>query len=107
MGASRADELHWLDVPPQASIEQATELLQELELLDGNGQFNSVGKQAQRLGIEPRIASMLIKAQQNSQTLLNVAIVAAALLEEPERNVTDIQHSLHRLKQRKHSKTVS
>ncbi len=103
-GASCADELHWLDVPPQASIEQATELLQGLDLLDSNGQFTSVGKQAQRLGIDPRIASMLIKAQQNSQALLNVAIVAAALLEEPERNVTDIQHSLHRLKQRKHSK---
>ncbi|OBT32990.1 ATP-dependent helicase HrpB [Vibrio splendidus] len=103
-GASSADELHWLDVPPQASIEQATELLQELDLLDSNGQFTPVGKQAQRLGIEPRIASMLVKAQQNSQALLNVAIVAAALLEEPERNVTDIQHSLHRLKQRKHTK---
>ncbi|UOE85972.1 ATP-dependent helicase HrpB [Vibrio splendidus] len=103
-GAASADELQWLDIPPKASTEQAKQLLQNLELLDGNGQFTALGKQAQRLGIEPRIASMLVKAQQSSQELLNVAIVAAALLEEPERNVTDIQHSLHRLKQRKHSK---
>ncbi|WP_122045979.1 ATP-dependent helicase HrpB [Vibrio atlanticus] len=103
-GAASAEELQWLDVPPKASTEQGKQLLQNLELLDANGQFTSLGKQAQRLGIEPRIASMLIKAQQNSPALLNVAIVAAALLEEPERNVTDIQHSLHRLKQRKHSK---
>ena len=103
-GAANADELQWLDVPPRASIEQAKQLLQNLELLDTHGQFTPLGKQAQRLGLEPRIASMLIKAQQGSQALLNVAIVAAALLEEPERNVTDIQHSLHRLKQRKHSK---
>ncbi|MEZ9002498.1 ATP-dependent helicase HrpB [Vibrio splendidus] len=103
-GAASADELQWLDIPPKASTEQAKQLLQNLELLDGNGQFTALGKQAQRLGIEPRIASMLVKAQQSSQELLNVAIVAAALLEEPERNVMDIQHSLHRLKQRKHSK---
>ena len=98
------DDLQWLDVPPKASIGQAKQLLQTLELLDDNGQFTALGKQAQRLGLEPRIASMLVKAQQSSPALLNVAIVAAALLEEPERNVTDIQHSLHRLKQRKHSK---
>lgn len=103
-GAASAEELQWLDVPPKASTEQGKQLLQNLELLDANGQFTSIGKQAQRLGIEPRIASMLIKAQQNSPALLNVAIVAAALPEDPERNVTDIQHSLHRLKQRKHSK---
>ncbi|UPR47973.1 ATP-dependent helicase HrpB [Vibrio cyclitrophicus] len=103
-GAVSADDLQWLDVPPKASIGQAKQLLQTLELLDDNGQFTALGKQAQRLGLEPRIASMLVKAQQGSSALLNVAIVAAALLEEPERNVTDIQHSLHRLKQRKHSK---
>ena len=103
-GAANADELQWLDTPPQASIAQAKQLLQGLELFDGNGQFTAMGKQAQRLGLEPRIASMLIKAQQSSQLSLNIAIVAAALLEEPERNVTDIQHSLHRFKQRKHSK---
>ncbi|MEZ9574362.1 ATP-dependent helicase HrpB [Vibrio sp. 10N.261.55.F4] len=103
-GAASADELQWLDVPPKASIGQAKQLLQTLELLDDNGQFTALGKQVQRLGLEPRIASMLVKAQQGGPALLNVAIVAAALLEEPERNVTDIQHSLHRLKQRKHSK---
>lgn len=103
-GAAKADELQWLDIPPQASVEQAKQLLQSLELLDSNGQFTALGKLAQRLGLEPRIASMLIKAQQGSPALLNAAIVAAALLEEPERNVTDIQYSLHRLKQRKHSK---
>ncbi len=103
-GAASADELQWLDIPPQASVEQAKQLLQSLDILDSNGQFTALGKLAQRLGLEPRIASMLIKAQQNGQALLNAAIVAAALLEETERNVTDIQHSLHRLKQRKHSK---
>ena len=103
-GTANTDELQWLDIPPRASIEQARQLLQSLELLDTHAQFTPLGKQAQRLGLEPRIASMLIKAQQGSQALLNVAIVAAALLEEPERNVTDIQHSLHRLKHRKHSK---
>lgn len=103
-GATSADELQWLDLPPQASLAQASGLLQQLGLLDHGRQFTAQGKQAQKLGLDPRIASMLIKAKQHSNELLNAAIAGAALIEEPERNVSDIQHSLYRLKQGKHAR---
>ncbi len=103
-GATSADELHWLDTPPQAALAQASSLLQQLGLLDHSRQFTAQGKQAQQLGLEPRIASMLTKAKQHSSQLLNAAIAAAALVEEPERNVSDVQHSLYRLQQGKHTR---
>ncbi len=103
-GAASADELQWLDVPPQAALAQASSLLQQLGLLDHSRQFTAQGKQAQQLGLDPRIASMLIKAKQHSNDLLNAAIAAAALIEEPERNISDLQHSLYRLKQGKHTR---
>ena len=103
-GAASADELQWLDTPPQAALAQASSLLQQLGLLDHSRQFTAQGKQAQQLGLDPRIASMLIKAKQHSSQLLNAAIAAAALIEEPERSVSDIQHSLFRLKQGKHAR---
>ena len=83
-GAASADELQWLDTPPQAALAQASSLLQQLGLLDHSRQFTAQGKQAQQLGLEPRIASMLTKAKQHSSQLLNAAIAAAALIEEPD-----------------------
>jgi len=54
------------------------------------------GRQAHELGVEPRAAGMLIKSSQHSEKMLNTALAAVALIEEPERNVTNIAHSLHR-----------
>lgn len=103
-GATSADELQWLDTPPQAGLAHASSLLQQLGLVDHSRQFTAQGKQAQQLGLEPRIASMLTKAKQHSSQLLNASIAAAALVEEPERNVSDVQHSLYRLQQGKHAR---
>lgn len=103
-GAASAEELRWLDVPPPVAMQQAQQLLERLDVLDTHHRLTALGKQAQALGLEPRIGSMLSKAKTHSDGLLSAAIVASALLEEPERNVTDLQHSLHRLKQGNHSK---
>lgn len=95
-GASDIHDLKWLDVPANASLEQAKQLLVSLGLLTEKGQLTSEGKQAHELGVEPRAAAMLIKAQSYSDKMLNAALAAVALIEEPERNVTNIAHSLHR-----------
>ncbi|MBW3694163.1 ATP-dependent helicase HrpB [Vibrio sp. T187] len=107
-GTADASDLLWLDLPPQVAMKQAQQLLTSLGMLDERSQLTSLGKQAQKLGLEPRIASMLIQASglggAAQQSMLDAAIVTAALLEEPERNITDLQHSLHRLKQGTHNK---
>ncbi|ELB2248205.1 ATP-dependent helicase HrpB [Vibrio parahaemolyticus] len=95
-GTTDIHELKWLDIPSAASLQQAKQLLFSLGLITEQGQLTAEGKQAHDLGVEPRAAAMLIKSQSHSDKMVNVALAAVALIEEPERNVTNIAHSLHR-----------
>ncbi|NOH80294.1 ATP-dependent helicase HrpB [Vibrio sp. RE86] len=99
-GAQKPEELSWLDVPPTAAIAQAKSLLMQLGLLDNTGQLTEAGHQAGELGLDPRSAAMLAKADQHQAT----ALAVIALLEDPERNTLDFLHSVHRLKLGKHHK---
>ncbi|EKY4208321.1 ATP-dependent helicase HrpB [Vibrio parahaemolyticus] len=95
-GTTDIHELKWLDIPSAAALQQAKQLLFSLELITEQGQLTAEGKQAHDLGVEPRAAAMLIKSQFHSDKMVNVALAAVALIEEPERNITNIAHSLHR-----------
>ncbi|EJC1074644.1 ATP-dependent helicase HrpB [Vibrio parahaemolyticus] len=95
-GTTDIHELKWLDIPSAAALQQAKQLLFSLGLITEQGQLTAEGKQAHDLGVEPRAAAMLIKSQSHSDKIVNVALAAVALIEEPERNVTNIAHSLHR-----------
>ncbi|HBI3713600.1 TPA: ATP-dependent helicase HrpB [Vibrio parahaemolyticus] len=95
-GTTDIHELKWLDIPSAAALRQAKQLLFSLGLITEQGQLTAEGKQAYDLGVEPRAAAMLIKSQSHSDKMVNVALAAVALIEEPERNVTNIAHSLHR-----------
>ncbi len=73
-------QLTWLDAPPAAAFAQARELLSELGALDNAGNITKHGKRMARLPAHPRIAHMLLRAQE-----LNCAPLAcdiAALLSE-------------------------
>ncbi|MDA0148648.1 ATP-dependent helicase HrpB [Vibrio sp. LaRot3] len=102
-GCVDPSDLCWLDVPPAQGLNQARQLLQRLGLMDDSHQLTPLGQQAQQLGGEPRSMAMLMHAKQHSGWL-DTAIAVAALIEEPERNVSDLLHSVHRFKQGKHSK---
>ncbi|EGQ9693142.1 ATP-dependent helicase HrpB [Vibrio parahaemolyticus] len=95
-GTTDIHELKWLDIPSAAALRQVKQLLFSLGLITEQGQLTAEGKQAHDLGVEPRAAAMLIKSQSHSDKMVNVALAAVALIEEPERNVTNIAHSLHR-----------
>ncbi|ELA7192188.1 ATP-dependent helicase HrpB [Vibrio parahaemolyticus] len=95
-GTTDIHELKWLDIPSAAALRQAKQLLFSLGLITEHGQLTAEGKLAHDLGVEPRAAAMLIKSQSHSDKMVNVALAAVALIEEPERNVTNIAHSLHR-----------
>ncbi|MGR5232067.1 ATP-dependent helicase HrpB [Vibrio rotiferianus] len=103
-GSGDISELKWLNIPSVASLAQAKQLLVSLGLLTEQGQLTPEGKTAHELGVEPRSAAMLIQAQRHSEKMLNTALAAVALIEEPERNVTNISHSLHRWVSGTHSK---
>ncbi|MGY6429194.1 ATP-dependent helicase HrpB [Vibrio parahaemolyticus] len=103
-GTTDIHELKWLDIPSAAALQQAKQLLFSLGLITEQGQLTAEGKQAHDLGVEPRAAAMLIKSQSHSDKMVNVALAAVALIEEPERNTTNIAHSLHRWLSGSHSK---
>ncbi|NVD05709.1 ATP-dependent helicase HrpB [Vibrio sp. JPW-9-11-11] len=99
-GTQNPADLSWLDIPPPSAVSQAQTLLAQLDLLDEKGLLTEAGKLAGKLGLDPRMASMLAKAESSYST----AIALAALLEEAERNSLDFTHSVHRFKQGRHHK---
>ncbi len=103
-GVKNVTELQWLDLPMLVAVRQAEQLLQQLGLMDTQSQLTSMGRDAHHLGVEPRIAAMLLKAQAQNEALFNSALALAVMLEEPERNILDVQHSLHRWHQGNHAK---
>lgn len=58
-GIQNLSELTWITPPPEGSVKQARELLQNLEALDGN-KITARGKEMLRLPTHPRIAHMLL-----------------------------------------------
>ncbi len=72
-------QLTWVTPPPRGHVAQASELLHQLEALENN-RITEHGNQLHRLPTHPRIAHMLIRAQEAGQLALATDI--APLLEE-------------------------
>ncbi|WP_373521939.1 ATP-dependent helicase HrpB [Aquiflexum sp.] len=78
-GIENIQELTWLTPPPLGTLSQATELLHEINVLD-QGKITAHGKKVHQIPAHPRIAHMLIIAEELGKTALATDI--AALLEE-------------------------
>ncbi len=74
-------------------------MLTKLKLIDSAGKATQLGQRAYQLGVEPRLASMLLQAEALGEQALSCAIALCALIEEPERNEVDVRQSLHRWQQ--------
>ncbi|TMP30441.1 ATP-dependent helicase HrpB [Pseudoalteromonas rubra] len=61
---SEIHELALLDMPTDAQLAKANELLNALELIDIRGRVTPLGKQVQSLGADPRFGHMLLKSQE-------------------------------------------
>lgn len=72
-------QMTWLTPPPKGPLMQATDLLHQLEALE-NGRITDHGKQMLKLPCHPRIAHMLLLAEDHDQ--LELATDIASLLEE-------------------------
>jgi ATP-dependent helicase HrpB len=93
------NELDWLTPPPERFIAQAQTLLNDLELLDNKGQISPHGEQASQLGMSPRFAHMLLKAD-SKQHLNDACLLAALLTDTPKalRNNDDLFSLLQQVK---------
>jgi ATP-dependent helicase HrpB len=78
-GIEDANELLWLTPPPSGSLSQAREILEELEAIE-DGQITEHGKAVHALPCHPRIAHMMLMAQE--EDLADLASDIAAVLEE-------------------------
>ena len=78
-GVQDISALTWLTRPPKGHVAQAKELLQQLEAIDQKG-ITAHGKAIHRLPCHPRLAHMLLMAQE--EELSSLACDIAALLEE-------------------------
>ena len=63
-GAQDVSALSWLTPPPAAALAQARDLLRELGALDSAGSLTAHGQQMARLGLHPRLAHMLLAADE-------------------------------------------
>jgi len=79
-GVSDPRTLKWLDLPLETSFDQAKFLLQQLRGLDDHGCITSHGHRLLSAGVHPRLAHMILMADQMGQAPL--ACRMAALLGE-------------------------
>ncbi|MDQ7061955.1 MAG: ATP-dependent helicase HrpB [Sulfurimonas sp.] len=81
-GTNSFDELKFLDAPTQAITQETKETLQDLEMLDDAFNITSFGKDALKLGLHPRFAYMVLKA--NDLDYAYEACLLASLLGEKD-----------------------
>ena len=79
-GARETEALKWLDPPPAAMFASARDLLARLGALNDDGRITPHGREMARLGVHPRLAHMLLRAQELRS--LPLAAELAALLAE-------------------------
>ncbi|WP_256013023.1 ATP-dependent helicase HrpB [Desertivirga xinjiangensis] len=89
LGVSDIASLCWLTMPPTAAVSSAKEILENLNALN-NGFITQHGKLLHELPCHPRLANMLIMAQDSGKLALATDI--AAILEErdPLYNLTGV-----------------
>ncbi|WP_114783550.1 ATP-dependent helicase HrpB [Botryobacter ruber] len=78
-GITDIRSLTWLNPPPRAALQSATEMLHQLQALE-HGRITAHGRKMHALPCHPRIAHMLLKADETDQVPLASDI--AAILEE-------------------------
>jgi ATP-dependent helicase HrpB len=78
-GAALAD-LAFLDPPPAGALAAGRALLRELDALNSEGRITPMGRAMARMGTHPRLARMLLAAEDEGEKAL--AADLAALLEE-------------------------
>lgn len=77
LGYSNPKNFPWIEKPEEKSIEKALELLQNLGAVDKNCDLTELGKKMSEIGVHPRYARMLLKA--NELECLPTACIAVAI----------------------------
>jgi ATP-dependent helicase HrpB len=92
-------DLFWLDAPPASQLKAAEQALQLLGALDERRSLTALGRRMLTLPVAPRLAAMLLFAQQLEQLgeagAIELAAILAVQLEQNRRfNSTDLSRQL-------------
>jgi len=85
-GTDDTATLAWIDPPPSAALAQARDLLGRLEALDTAGRVTPLGRDMAALGVHPRLAHMILRAQQLGLGRLGCEIAAVLSERDPLRS---------------------
>lgn len=101
-------QLTWLDLPPKAHLAQASDLLHMLNALE-NGKITEQGRKMHDLPCHPRIAHLLLMAEESDLSLA-LATDIAAILEErdplPKEAGIDINLRIEALRRQRQEKRM-
>ncbi len=86
-GVKDVSDLAWMTPPPPGLMGQATGLLHFLGAIDAEGDITGLGQEMVRLPLHPRLARMIIKAEEQESAAL--ACDLAAILSERDFIKTD------------------
>jgi len=79
-GVTAFEDVNWLTSPPKYHFEEACQLNIKLGLMAENNKITLKGSRALKLGLEPRLASMLLSCETKLDKL--IGCILAALLSE-------------------------
>ncbi|SDN13658.1 ATP-dependent helicase HrpB [Vreelandella arcis] len=100
-GVQSPSALTWLTPPPSGAWQSAQALLQKLGIIDSSGMLTALGIQCVRWPVEPRLAVMLARSEEQGAVALACAL--AALLESRDRITGSLRDALiQRLRQPAH-----
>lgn len=106
-GVNDINQLAWLNPPPKAAVQQATDTLEQIDAIE-KGKITGHGKAIHRLACHPRIAHMLLLAKEESEKQL--ATDVAAILEErdplPKDSGTDINLRVEALRRARNNNSL-
>lgn len=68
-GVTGPSELQFIDQPPAPHVAEASKLLSSLGAVDGAGKLTIKGKALSKIGLEPRLASMVLEGKNKNDRL--------------------------------------
>lgn len=83
LGLGHIDNFPFIEPPDSRQINDGYKLLQELGAIDHKQQLTAIGKTMARLPVDPRLARMLIEAQQQRSLHELLIIVSALSVQDP------------------------
>lgn len=89
LAAWGSDALRFVDTPPPGALAAGRELLQRLDALDATGNITARGKRMLGLGTHPRLAALLLTANDPQRAALACDVAALIEARDPLRSRSD------------------